>query len=149
MFAGQLAENAPMHAAIREAVSRGVPVYAECGGLMYLGQSLRDLEGVKYPMLGLIPAVSAMSNRRPNFGLSGVGVSHGQPCASQGPEGPGTRIPLVNVGAAARPRPIGLPGTGSAGPRRRIPGWQRLGQLRAHPSGKRPIIGPPVRRFLC
>ena len=68
MFAAQLAENAPMHAAIREAVSRGVPVYAECGGLMYLGQSLRDLEGVEYPMLGLIPAVSAMSTRRLTMG---------------------------------------------------------------------------------
>ena len=68
MFAAQLAENAPMHAAIRDAVARGVPVYAECGGLMYLGQSLRDLEGVEYPMLGLIPAVSAMSNRRLTMG---------------------------------------------------------------------------------
>ena len=68
MFAAQLAENAPMHAAIRDAVNRGVPVYAECGGLMYLGQSLCDLEGVEYPMLGLIPAVSAMSNRRLTLG---------------------------------------------------------------------------------
>ena len=35
---------------------------------MYLGQSLRDLEGVQYPMLGLIPAVSAMSDRRLTLG---------------------------------------------------------------------------------
>ena len=68
MFAEQLAANAPMHEAIRDAVGRGVPVYAECGGLMYLGQSLCDLEGVQYPMLGLIPAVSAMSNRRLTLG---------------------------------------------------------------------------------
>ena len=68
MFAAQLSENAPMHAAIRDAVGHGVPVYAECGGLMYLGQSLRDLEGVKYPMLGLIPAVSAMSTLRLTMG---------------------------------------------------------------------------------
>ena len=68
MFAAQLAENTPMHASIRDAVGRGVPVYAECGGLMYLGKSLRDLEGVEYPMLDLIPAVSAMSDRRMTLG---------------------------------------------------------------------------------
>ncbi len=64
MFAAQLAANAPMLASIRDAVDRGVPVYGECGGLMYLGRSLSDLEGNQHPMVGAIPAVSAMSDTR-------------------------------------------------------------------------------------
>ena len=72
MFAGDLSQNKPMHAAILQAVSRGVPVYAECGGLMYLGRSLSDLEGGQFPMVGAIPAVSAMSDRRLTLGYREV-----------------------------------------------------------------------------
>ncbi|GIS94583.1 MAG: hypothetical protein CM1200mP22_18200 [Dehalococcoidia bacterium] len=68
LFADQLAGNKPMHYAIRQAVVKGVPVYAECGGLMYLGKSLSDLEGVTHPMLGIIPAESAMSQSRLTLG---------------------------------------------------------------------------------
>jgi cobyrinic acid a,c-diamide synthase len=64
MFASELAANSAMHHAIRDAIERGVPVYGECGGLMYLGRSLSNLEGDRYPMVGAIPAVSAMSNKR-------------------------------------------------------------------------------------
>ena len=72
MLARELAENSPMHAAIRDAVSLGVPVYAECGGLMYLGRRLSDLEGVQHPMVGVIPAVSTMSQRRLTLGYREV-----------------------------------------------------------------------------
>ena len=63
MFASELAANAPMISAIQNAVDRGVPVYGECGGLMYLGRSLSDLEGKQHPMVGVISAVSAMSDK--------------------------------------------------------------------------------------
>ena len=72
MFAQQLSQNQPMHTAILQAVSRGVPVYAECGGLMYLGRSLSDLDGGQFPMVGAIPAVSAMSDRRLTLGYREV-----------------------------------------------------------------------------
>ena len=72
MFAGELSQNKPMHTAVLQAVSRGVPVYAECGGLMYLGRSLSDLEGCQFPMVGAIPAVSAMSDRRLTLGYREV-----------------------------------------------------------------------------
>ncbi len=72
MFAAELGENRAMHRAIRDAVRRGIPIYAECGGLMYLGRSLSDLEGVQYPMVGIIPAVSAMSSRRLTLGYREV-----------------------------------------------------------------------------
>ena len=72
LFASQLSENAPMHEAIRQAAARGVPVYAECGGLMYLGKSLSDLDGVTHPMIGVIPAESAMSQTRLTLGYREV-----------------------------------------------------------------------------
>ena len=72
MFAAELSANKPMRAAIREAVSHDLPVYAECGGLMYLGRSLSDLEGVQYPMVGVIPAVSSMSKQHLTLGYREV-----------------------------------------------------------------------------
>jgi cobyrinic acid a,c-diamide synthase len=72
LFAAQLSENKPMHDAIRQAVGEGVRVYAECGGLMYLGKSLSDLEGVTHSMIGVIPAESAMSQTRLTMGYRDV-----------------------------------------------------------------------------
>ena len=72
MFADELSRNRPMHTAILQAVSQGVRVYAECGGLMYLGRSLSDLDGGQFPMVGAIPAVSAMSDRRLTLGYREV-----------------------------------------------------------------------------
>jgi cobyrinic acid a,c-diamide synthase len=72
MFARELSENIPMQQSLQEAVRRGVPVYAECGGLMYLGQSLSDLEGTQYPMAGIIPVVSSMAGRRLTLGYREV-----------------------------------------------------------------------------
>ena len=72
LFASLLSENAPMHRAMRDAVAKGVPVYAECGGLMYLGKSLSDLDGVTHPMVGIIPAESAMSQTRLTLGYREV-----------------------------------------------------------------------------
>jgi cobyrinic acid a,c-diamide synthase len=43
LFAEPLSANVSMRASIRTAAERGLPIYAECGGLMYLGQSLEDL----------------------------------------------------------------------------------------------------------
>ena len=72
MFAAELSQNKPMHSAILQAVNRGVPVYAECGGLMYLGRSLSNLDGDQFPMVGVIPAVSAMSGQRLTLGYREV-----------------------------------------------------------------------------
>jgi len=72
MFAQQLSQNEPMLQSMRQAVRRGLPVYAECGGLMYLGQSLSDLEGVQHTMVGAIPVVSSMVGRQLHLGYRGV-----------------------------------------------------------------------------
>ncbi len=84
LFASQLSENTPMHEAIRRAAGQGVTVYAECGGLMYLGRSLYDLDGETHPMVGLIPAVSAMSKSRLTLGYHEVESCSDNPVLKMG-----------------------------------------------------------------
>ena len=84
MFARELAENRPMLESMRRALAQEVPVYAECGGLMYLGQSLSDLEGTDYPMVGALPVVSSMSNSRLTLGYREVEACADTPLLQRG-----------------------------------------------------------------
>jgi cobyrinic acid a,c-diamide synthase len=68
MFAKTLAENAGMRASIRAAAESGLPIYAECGGLMYLGQHLQDVEGNDHAMAGVLPVRSAIKEGRLHLG---------------------------------------------------------------------------------
>ncbi len=63
LYAGPLAANVAMRESIRRAYARGLPIYAECGGLMYLTEILVDLEGREHEMIGLLPGRSRMSGR--------------------------------------------------------------------------------------
>ena len=54
-FAGALAENVRLRRDIRNHGEKGMPIYAECGGLMYLSRSLSDFDGKSYPMVSLLP----------------------------------------------------------------------------------------------
>jgi cobyrinic acid a,c-diamide synthase len=63
LYAEQLAANTAIHQALRQAHRRGVPIYAECGGLMYLTETITDLEGREHTMVGLLPGRSAMTSR--------------------------------------------------------------------------------------
>ncbi len=62
MFVDELAANSALRSDIRRAVAAGLPVYAECGGLMYLSRSLRwnDKKG---DMVGIIPGDTVMGTR--------------------------------------------------------------------------------------
>jgi cobyrinic acid a,c-diamide synthase len=55
LYAAPLAANAALRRALRERAVQGLPIYAECGGLMYLAQELGDLEGRGHPMAGVLP----------------------------------------------------------------------------------------------
>ena len=56
LYAETLERNSDMRKAIYEFAVKGGPIYAECGGLMYLTKSLRDFEGLEYEMAGVFPA---------------------------------------------------------------------------------------------
>jgi cobyrinic acid a,c-diamide synthase len=68
LYAARLAENTTMLASLREAHRRGVAIYAECGGLMYLGSTLEDSEGAIHRMANVIPGHSRMGKRLTRFG---------------------------------------------------------------------------------
>lgn len=60
MFAKELEANKSMRHSIKKAYENDVPIYAECGGLMYLGDSLVDFNGKRYSMVGAISGYSQM-----------------------------------------------------------------------------------------
>jgi cobyrinic acid a,c-diamide synthase len=51
-----------------------MPIYAECGGLMYLAQSIQTFEGKTYPMAGILPIRSKMMSKRMSLGYVTVNV---------------------------------------------------------------------------
>jgi cobyrinic acid a,c-diamide synthase len=58
----QLQDNVSLRTAIRAAIEGGLPVYAECGGLMYLSRSI-TWQGTRREMVGCIPADTVMHSR--------------------------------------------------------------------------------------
>jgi cobyrinic acid a,c-diamide synthase len=68
LYAGQLSANIAILSAIRAWVAAGRPVYAECGGLMYLSRGIRDFEGRFFEMAGIFPFETAMQRRRSHLG---------------------------------------------------------------------------------
>lgn len=68
VFAARLAGNAGLLAEVRAAAAGGLPVYAECGGLLLLCRSLVDLAGREYPLAGVVPARAVMGRRLAGFG---------------------------------------------------------------------------------
>ena len=62
MFMPDLQANGALRAGIRSAIEAGLPVYAECGGLMYLARTLRWKDTV-YDMVGALPADVVMHER--------------------------------------------------------------------------------------
>ncbi len=63
-YAQHLAANESMRIALARLLQEGMPCYAECGGLMYLCQSIRTVSGEEFPMVGAIARQSVMSNDR-------------------------------------------------------------------------------------
>jgi len=61
--AGALADNKAFKLALKQRIEEGLPVYAECGGLMYLGDYLL-VDGKTYPMAGVLP-VSFVLEKKP------------------------------------------------------------------------------------
>ncbi len=63
MFAAELAANQSAQQAVRSAILAGMPTYGECGGLMYLTESLIDFAGKAWQMIGVLPTTSQMGQR--------------------------------------------------------------------------------------
>ncbi len=63
VFASELSENQAARSAVKRAILDGMPTYAECGGLMYLSQSIQDFQGETWEMVGVLPTQAVMGSR--------------------------------------------------------------------------------------
>lgn len=75
LFAAELAANGSMRQDLARAAAAGMPVYAECGGYMYLARDLTDLQGQSYPMAGVFPGRAVMRERRRALGYVEVAAA--------------------------------------------------------------------------
>ncbi|MHB1041988.1 MAG: cobyrinate a,c-diamide synthase [Eubacteriales bacterium] len=67
VFAAELEANFSLRRAVRDGIEEGLPVYAECGGLMYLGRTL-TWRGRAYEMCGALPFDVVMSEKPQGHG---------------------------------------------------------------------------------
>ena len=75
LFAEKLSDQKRMRRQIREMSMGGMPIYAECGGFMYLCETLIDTEGHRYPMAGCFPFTAQMFPRRKALGYREVSLA--------------------------------------------------------------------------
>jgi cobyrinic acid a,c-diamide synthase len=76
--ARELAANETMRRSIRKAAGEGLPIYAECGGLMYLAEEL-VIEERTYPMAGVFPLVIGISRKPKGHGYTILEVAESTP----------------------------------------------------------------------
>ena len=70
LYAAELERNASMRESIRTAVLGGLPTVAECGGFLYLQESLEDADGVPHAMAGALPGRGFKTGRLQRFGYA-------------------------------------------------------------------------------
>jgi len=72
VFAKELSENKNMLQEVKTAAVWGLPIFAECGGLMYLTDGIEDVEGHFNPMAGVFNCKVQMTARLQRFGYCNV-----------------------------------------------------------------------------
>ena len=68
LYGEKLSENREMRESIRRAAQAGMPILAECGGFLYLLESLTAEDGRRFPMVGIFSGESQKGERLGNFG---------------------------------------------------------------------------------
>jgi cobyrinic acid a,c-diamide synthase len=77
LHAAALAGNATSAETIRAHAASGKPIVAECGGMLYLLESLTDADGVRTPMLGLMRGHATMGKRLCALGAQELKTNYG------------------------------------------------------------------------
>ena len=81
--APQLAANIEFKSALKKLAQKGVPIYAECGGFMFLGKSI-EIDQKVYPMADILPVSFGLSERPVGHGYTSVKVVSGNPFYKKG-----------------------------------------------------------------
>jgi cobyrinic acid a,c-diamide synthase len=81
--ARQLAQNQSYARRLKALAEEGLPIYAECGGLMYLGRELVLAEG-QFPMTGVLPVTFGFSKKPQGHGYTIVRVERDNPYFTAG-----------------------------------------------------------------
>lgn len=68
MFLQELENNHSMKESIRNASESGMPIYGECGGLMYLCSQIKGFNGEIYNMAGVVPGIAEMQTKLQRVG---------------------------------------------------------------------------------
>jgi cobyrinic acid a,c-diamide synthase len=83
LHARKLADNRSALKAVAELAAAGTPIYAECGGLMYLAESLQ-IDGTAHAMAGVLPAAVSMARRQLTLGYVEVRFTSSAPLGAPG-----------------------------------------------------------------
>ena len=70
LYCQRLSANERTRASVLAAVRAGLPTIAECGGFMYLQESIEDADGTSWPMVGALQGTSHNARRLGNFGYA-------------------------------------------------------------------------------
>ncbi len=119
--AARLAANTSLHAELRAAVASGVPVHAECGGLIYLARGLR-LDGREHAFAGVLPLELELCARPQGHGYVELTVDAENPLFARGSELRGHEFHYTRIVGGAPPPGIATAfsvrrGTGCGGGR--------------------------------
>jgi cobyrinic acid a,c-diamide synthase len=82
--AAALARNVAFRTSVLKAAHDGLPIYAECGGLMYLGRSIQTLQGESHPMVNLLPYDFVMGKSPQGHGYTVLEVDRDNPYFPRG-----------------------------------------------------------------
>jgi cobyrinic acid a,c-diamide synthase len=77
LYLDKLSANRALHEAIRTHYDAGKPIVAECGGMLYLLESLTDIDHHSAQMVGIIAAAASMQKRLGGLGLQAAALSEG------------------------------------------------------------------------
>jgi len=76
--ARRLADNTAFRQSVKRAAQAGLPIYAECGGLIYLGESIL-LDGEEYPLAGVFPVRFGLHRKPQAHGYTELSVTGQNP----------------------------------------------------------------------
>ncbi len=131
LHASALAANSEMRESLRALAAAGKPIYAECGGFMYLADAIETLDGRRHPMLGLIPGSARMCDKLQALGYVEVETNEPTPLGPPGTHFRGHQFRYSNF-------------DGPAPPARYAMRVKRSGQLQAEGFGRANVLGSYV-----